>query len=200
MRRALLALAWAAAPCAAQSSDAELEIEISGGYRGMQESAGEIFDRLLSAIDDSGGGRSVDSFDVLQGISGEVSTMQVAPDPNAIGVDITADTGLSAVAGSEMHVRAGGKFRGQFGDRATVTMGMLDVESLDGLHAQRGRRSAKTCEWARLVPRLAAKKEVRRGEDRRCAAGLRHGAHGARQQGHGAVRQLRQGLQTRPRI
>ena len=136
MRRALLALAWAAAPCAAQSSDAELEIEISGGYRGMQESAGEIFDRLLSAIDDSGGGRSVDSFDVLQGISGEVSTMQVAPDPNAIGVDITADTGLSAVAGSEMHVRAGGKFRGQFGDRATVTMGMLDVESLDGVRCE----------------------------------------------------------------
>ena len=136
MRRALLALAWAAAPCAAQSNDAELEIEISGGYRGMQESAGEIFDRLLSAIDDSGGGRSVDSFDVLQGISGEVSTMQVAPDPNAIGVDITADTGLSAVAGSEMHVRAGGKFRGQFGDRATVTMGMLDVESLDGVRCE----------------------------------------------------------------
>ena len=47
------------------------------------------------------------------------------------------------------------------------------AESLDGLHTQRGRRPAKAGEWARLIPRLQPRKEVRRAEDRRCSAGLR---------------------------
>ena len=52
-----------------------------------------------------------------------------------------------------------------------------DADSLEGLAAQRGRKPAKAGE---LVPRLDSKKDVRRSEDRRCAAGLRRAVRSSR--------------------
>ena len=133
-----LALACLAV-CGAQ--EMEVELEISGGLvHSGQMSASSIYNRLVNAVSVDEAGRPVDGFDMLRGISPDGMIVEdVAPDPGSIGVDVSSDTGMRAVAGGNFEVTAGGRFDGKIIDRASLTAGgRMDLQSLDGVSVMSG--------------------------------------------------------------
>ena len=128
------------ATCGAQQSP-EIDLLITGHATGRpdQESADSIYNRLANAISVDEAGRSVDGFDTLRGISPDgMIAEDVAPDPDAIGVDMSTDTGMRTVAGGNFEVTAGGAFTGKIVEQASLTTGGVDLTSVKGVSVMSG--------------------------------------------------------------